>query len=84
MQPIEGCKLAAIHRVMGVAQGWGQQCGVRTSLSLQLTFMVCTLQPSFLRIENPRGLYAGANEKGGGIYAGNHYKYGFPPGEYRK
>lgn len=32
----------------------------------------------------PRGLYAGANEKGGGIYAGNHYKYGFPPGEYRK
>ena len=39
--------------------------------------MVCTLQPSFLRIENPRGLYAGANEKGGGIYAGNHYKYGF-------
>ena len=46
--------------------------------------MVCTLQPSFLRIENPRGLYAGANEKGGGIYAGNHYKYGFPSGEYRK
>ena len=34
MQPIRGCKLEAIHRGLGVAQGWGQQCSVRTSLSL--------------------------------------------------
>jgi len=34
MQPIKGCKLEAIYKGMGVAQGWGQRCGVQTSLSL--------------------------------------------------
>ena len=34
IQPIKGCKLEAIHRGLGVAQGWGQQCSVQTSLSL--------------------------------------------------
>ena len=34
MQPIRGCKLEAIYRGLGVAQGWGQQCSVQTSLSL--------------------------------------------------
>ena len=34
MQPIRCCKLEAIYRSMGVAQGWGQQCSVQTSLSL--------------------------------------------------